>query len=255
MVGNQGWVDVVVENLDDNGDPIPGESAVAPVYPGQPGAYVYTYPGVTSVSESTTTRIVDALLQLWRRDLLANTLTHQSIEYDSDIDTLERVDIARLPAIVLIGPRTTTSRMYEEPGPQVVDPITVPGAPPEVRYMITRMPYTLDFAFDVIGMTNSRQVALNLMHAAIDLVHRVENLEIPRDPNNLAAGNAVFDFDFEAQDQTFGFDRDPNESDLHIWRGSIVIRGVQIERISALGDGAVDAVLPVEVINVDYCAS
>jgi hypothetical protein len=248
--GHSGWVDVVVTNLDDNGAPIESETVS--------NGYAYVNPplnGLASgaVSDTTLTRVVDALVNEFRRSVWPEVLTHQSVEYDSDGTELRIIDIARLPSITLLGPRTETSRQCELPAPGVYEPNIVPGTPPEERYMINRMPYALDLLFDVVGQARERATVLNLMHVATDFIQKTPQLVVQRDPSDPSRGNVRYQFEFETQASTFDIQTGANNSDLHSFRGSIRVKGVQIERIPIFGDAATDAVPEVEIIQLNLC--
>src|SRR5690349_598295 len=74
--GDAGAVDVVVQNLDASGEPIPGEQAIAP------DAFVYVRPSLTS--EADLTRLVRTLLHELKRQVLDNVVLTVHTDFDAN---------------------------------------------------------------------------------------------------------------------------------------------------------------------------
>ena len=90
-------VDVVVQNLDEDHLPIPGELAVLA------GAYRFLRPAVAR--ESDLTRAVRQLLRELKRQVLANVSATVSVDYDDNVvDGQSLIAMAKVPSLVLSGP-------------------------------------------------------------------------------------------------------------------------------------------------------
>ena len=91
-------VDVVVQNLDEDGDPIVGEEATLEE------ALVYVRRALrppTLGNSPPAKRITKHILQLFKQQILSNTTAHTNTDYSSDA-TITKV--AELPAIAITGP-------------------------------------------------------------------------------------------------------------------------------------------------------
>lgn len=255
--GGEGAVDVVVRNLDAMGDPVPGEEITVT------DGYEYLRPRLDDTAEQVLTRVERALIVLMRRSVLDNTLSVQSVEYDSQTaDGLQRVDIAKLPALVLIGPTTSRNGFYSRSGSTLISAQDVAGAPVERLAVLARYARTVDMVYDVIGAVGpttpggphgGKSMLLNLMSVLIGFVHRTPYLEVQRDPADAALGAVRYEFDFVGGADPV-VDRTPSDSDLMQFSGSLVIRGVDIQNIAGVpgsGDGATAAVADVENVVVD----
>jgi hypothetical protein len=108
--GVPGGADVIVENLDAAGTPIPGEQAVAI------DAITYVRPPLTV--EADLTRMVRVLLQQLKREVLANVVLTVHTDFDRELGELHLAQVAQLPGLVLLGrtwPRTGSSRSTSGP--------------------------------------------------------------------------------------------------------------------------------------------
>jgi hypothetical protein len=255
--GGEGTVDVVVRNLDDAGDPVPGEEVTAAA------GYKYLRPRLDDTAEQVLARIERALIVLMRRSVLDNTMSVQSVEYDSQTaDGLQRVDIARLPVLVLIGPRLSRNGFYSSSGSILIRAQDVAGAPPERLAVLARYARTVDMVYDVVGAVGpttpggphgGKTMLLNLMGVLTSFVHRSPYLEVQRDPVDAALGSVRYEFDFAAGADP-AVDRTPSDSDMMQFSGTLVIRGVDIQNLAGVpgsGDGVTSAVADVENVVVD----
>lgn len=216
MTGDQwgiGSVDVVIENLDDNGDAIAGETVTV--------ADGYTYRGVKldSATESDFARLVRTLLLELNRRVLSNVMLTVDTDFDSDTSSAF-VDIATLPAVILQGPRTAENRFYSRNAAS--DALV--GSDVHLR----RKPHTVDLVFDILGVSNHPVEALNLMALCTQFVEGMPYIEMARDPDDSSQGVARYEFDFDGF-SGFGLANRPNNSNLHTFSGSVVIRGFDFE--------------------------
>lgn len=210
-----GAVDVVIQNLDDNEDPIGGETVTVT------DGYIYRRVKFDATVESDFVRLVRTLIRMWKVQVLPNVVMTQNTDWDADISSAS-VDIGQTPAIVLVGPRTPENRFYSVN--ETLDELI--GDDVQVR----RKPQTVDVIFDVVGISDNPIEAMNIMTVAAEFVDRNPYLFMDRDPADVAKGRVRYEFDFlEGSGGGFAMVGGPNASNLHTFSGSIVVRGFDIE--------------------------
>ena len=207
-------VDVTLRNLDAGGAPVPGEEVVLP------GAYRFLRPRI--VHESDLTRLVRGLLRELKQQLIANTSMTVSVDYDdTTIDGLNVVSISRLPSVVLSGPKVNENRFFSnnEPHEDVV-----PGSNgPEL--LRRRPPFTVDLSFTITAASDRTVELLNLMAAVATFLNRNRWLDLPRDPEDEAAGTVRWERDPEGDFQT----RLDGPDDVRVFSCGFVVRGFDID--------------------------
>lgn len=215
ITGPTGLVDITIRNLDDNGDPIPGEELVVS------DAYTYRLPGITAGDQSILAHVMKHLLLTWVRDVHPNVLFSEHTEYDADTaDGLNITEIAELPAIVLVGPDTPENRFHSLRNNQVD---IVDGTP------VTRPPpLTVDLLFDVLVIDDNERRSIALQEAARNFIHSTPYLEVPRDPSDPDSETIRFEMD-EGTSGQFTKQSRPNNSNMKGYSGTLVVRGVDIE--------------------------
>ncbi len=235
--GDAGPSDVVVQNLDATGVPIPGEQAVAPQ------AFTYVLQALTV--EADLIRLVRSLLQELKRQVLDNVVLTVHTDADADVGAeLHLAQIAQLPALVLVGPELTEDRFYSLN--QLPEVATGPG-----QFAQHRVPYTVDLGFTVIGVSDHTTELLNLMAATQLFFHRNPYLEIDRDPEAPEAGRVRYEMDV-ARDGDLKVTSQPNESNVRSFSGRFVVRGFDLEDLAGApgesvvtrGAVATDVVIP-----------
>lgn len=251
QIGYQGVVSVTVTNLDDDGNPIPGETATAT------DSYLYVLPRPGDVNNpNVSVQVTDAFIEEWKRVVCSNVLTHQSVFFQANPRDIEARNIGRpeLPAIVLIGPRTSEDRMYE-PATQGVTAADQLGINPQEvgLFGVSSYPGVTSYAWDVLGLAPDRTSLLNLMDIATVYIRRTPRISVPRAVNNPSAGTITYDLWWEDLGTTFSVDNDPNDSDLHSFRGQVMLRGVAVDSTGLAADGLVEAVPDADSIEIDYC--
>ena len=222
--GHVGVTDVLVENLDDDGEAIPGEQVIAP------RALTYTRPPLTG--EADLTRVVRTLIQELKRQVLANVVLTVQTDFDPETgDELHLSHIAELPALVLIGPELSENRFFSvNQLPEVATGID--------RFAQRRVPYTVDLGFTVIGVSDHTTELLNLMAATQLFFHRNKVLELDRDPADVAAGRVPYEMDF-TPDGDLKVTSQPNEANVRSFSGRFVVRGFDLEDLTGVPDEAV----------------
>jgi len=166
-------VDVVAWNLDEDGLPLDGERSAL--------AQAYRYLRTPLTTEATLTRLVRAMLQALKRDVLENTTITVSVDYQEPVDEDGGPTVvARVPSLVLSGPALRENRFYRtvEPTEQVV----LGEHGPEIRKR--RPPFTADLTFTITGTSASTVELLNLMSAVVTFISRNRWISVPRDPDD-----------------------------------------------------------------------
>ena len=214
-----GKVDVTVRNIDQDGDPLPGESLTLPL------AYEYALPDLNAVPERDLTRLVRALIRELRRQVLPGGV-HLTVHTDwSDDPASGLAAIAAIPALVLSGPSLRENRFYSiNKAREVVNPFGLGAA----FYAELRPPYTIDLVFDVIGATDSQAQHLNLMAEVVDFFHRNQTLSMANSSTDPAAGATSWELDWEPGSQPKAISV-PNSSSIRAFRGTFVLRGFDLD--------------------------
>jgi len=224
--GDAGPTDVVVQNLDAAGVPIPGEQAVAP--------QVFTYVRQALTVEADLTRLVRTLLQELKREVLENVVLTVHTDFDAEIGAeLHLAQIARLPAVVLMGPELAENRFFSLN--QLPEIATGPN-----QFAHRRVPYTVDLGFTVIGVSDHTTELLNLMAATQLFFHRNSFLELDRDPADPDAGRVRYEMDV-ARDGDLKVTSQPNESNVRSFSGRFVVRGFDLEDLAGVPNEGVVA--------------
>ena len=232
-------VDVVVTNTTQGTTtPIPGESVTAA------GGFTYTRPLLTSEYESDLARAIRTLLQLMKRQLLIYEVNYAvQTDYDPTTgDELHVTKFAKLPGLVLVGPDLKENRFYslneqmDYPDGTVsnLDGVSSAG------FFETRVPYTVDLSFQVIGASDNKVELLNLAANFVAFMHKNKYLVMNRSATDPTKGTVRYEMDFEAGGQPKNSTM-PNNSNLRAWHALIVVRGFDIETFSGLAtDGTPD---------------
>jgi hypothetical protein len=211
-----GLVDVVITNLDDNGDAIPGETITLV------DGYKYRRPRLDATTESDLLRLVRTFIHSVKKQVLPEVVLTTNTDFDSDTtDGLNIVDIAQLPSIVLQGPETPINRFYSVN--QRIDEEISPGV-----VHIRRVPKTVDLNFAWIGMSNSTMELVNLMTACYRYMQDNPFITMDRDPSDPSKGTVDYEFDFQPGG-SFEVAGSNNNSNVRNFSGSVVIRGFDIE--------------------------
>jgi hypothetical protein len=230
-----GFVDVTVRNLDETGQPIPGEEVVLPQ------AYRYIRPRI--IRESTLTRLVRTLLRELKRQVLANTSITVALDYDdTSADGLDIIALAELPALVLSGPRVAENRFFAQ---NELHQEIVPGpSGPEIQRR--RPPFTVDLQFTLTAASDRTIELLNLMAAVATFLNRNRWVEMARDPDEPAAGTVRWEMDPQGEFRT----RLDGPGEVRAFACGFVVRGFDIDEGLPLdlGKAVADAALDTEPI-------
>lgn len=209
----EGTVDVTLTNLDLAGVPVPGEAITAA------GAYRFLLPRI--VHEADFTRLVRTLLRELKRQVLENVSLSVAVDFDDDpLGTVDLTAIAKLPSLVLSGPRIKENRFYSsnELGEEVV----MGASGPEIRRRLP--PFTVDIEFGLTGASDRAVELLNLMAALATFFNSNPWLEMDRDPANLSQGTVRWELAPSGELHTNLEGKD----DVRAFSWGLVIRGFDI---------------------------
>jgi hypothetical protein len=207
-------VDVVAWNLDPEGLPIAAERAAL--------AQAYRFLRTPLTTEATLTRLVRAMLQALKRDVLENTLITAAVDYQEPLDDDEgAVVVARFPSLVLSGPVVSENRRYSSVQPK--EELVFSAEGPEVRKR--RPPFTADLSFTITGASASTQELLNLMGSVATFIHRTRWLSVPRDPADRAEEPVRWELHADGAMRTNLSSRDG----ARVFTAGVVVRGVDLD--------------------------
>lgn len=207
----EGDVDVVVTNLDDSGDPIPGQSATLA------DGYRYVRPRLGVETESDFTRLVRGVVRQLKRQIVPEVVLTQSPDWDPDATT-QSVEVATTPALA-VSFRVRTNRFYSLNAPQDVK-IS------DDRVELRRRPKTVDVVFTLVGIADAYAELLNLFSAAQSYLERNPFFYLDRSAADPSLGTVRYEL---AEQDEFQIGNRPSPSNVHSFSGSFVIRGVDIE--------------------------
>jgi len=176
--------------------------------------------------------------------VLENVVLTVHTDFDADTGAeLHLASIARLPALVLVGPELAESRFYATNQRQ-----ELPAGPG--HFAVRRAPYTVDLGFTIIGVADHTTELLNLLAATQLFFHRNRYLELARDPHDAEVGSVRYEMDV-ARDGGFRVSGQPNESNIRSFSGRVAVRGFDLESLAGVpGDGVVELGTVVEDVVI-----
>lgn len=217
-------VDVSVLELDARGGAVAGSRAILPAS--------FRFARVSLGVESDLTRLVRTLLRELKRQVLENTSLAVSVEYPEDPDAvLAKIAEAKLPSLVLSGPRLRENREYStnELGEEVV--VGLSGA--ELRRR--RPPLTMDLEFGVTIASDRAAEMLNLQSALVRFVRANRWITMPRDA--AAPDGAIVGWELDPVGELRPLVEGTDRTDLRAFAWAIVIRGFDLAEDQVLDVG------------------
>lgn len=167
-------LDVSVQNLDANGDPVAGETNTLVE------GFTLRRRCIDGTRLGKITSLTQFLIVLLRSEVHWNTSTVPHTEYDRDTST-PRADAVKLPHIVLLGPDITESEAgyqdYSREETQVGDEFSSVEA--AVRY---------DVAYSLVVAADTHAVVQNLQGALLDFFAQNKKISVPNNLSDLSQG-------------------------------------------------------------------
>jgi hypothetical protein len=212
-VNDPGACDLVVSNLNQDGTLVAGETAIAPA------AYTFARPNLnkTGANESILTRVVRTFMRELKRQLIENVELTVHTDYDDTPDGADVAMLAKLPGMVIVGPRMRENRFYSTNESREV---VIDG-----KVYEQRAPHTNDVLFTCIGVHDTMQVEINFQNETILFFHGNKVLRVLADAT--VPGTYV-DYEMEIEDQ-FSSQATANNSNVRAFSGTVVIRGVDLD--------------------------
>jgi len=208
-----GAVDVVVQNLDANGAPVPGERATAVA------GYRFVRPDLRC--EDDVTRLVRALLRALKDQIFDEVHLSVAVDYGQPSgDGLRVTALASLPSLVLSGPQLRDNAFLTD---RASTSHVVPGLTGD-DILVRRPVDAFDLSFTLTGASDRSVELLNLVAAVMRFLDRNRWLSIDRDPDRPELGAVRFELDREGDTRT----RMAGADGVHAFNTGLVIRGVPL---------------------------
>lgn len=221
-------VDVVVRNIDDDGDVIAGETVT------EAAAYTYQLPNLHAIQPLQL--LVDRFLQVLKDQVHPNVMQSVHTDYDgTPLDGLSITNVGSFPAIVLDGPELVENRFYSQN--VLTEEDIVPATIEE--FVIRRESRTVDAGFAISILSDNAQEILNLAGLLTKFFHLNKLFKLPNtlvppyDPND----TCDLELDFQPGGD-FAWTSESNNSNVRQMRGSVLIRGFDIVTGPQVGKGA-----------------
>lgn len=231
----EGAVDVVVQNLDDSGDPISGEAATL--------ADGYTYQRVQLALESDLTRVVRILIREFRLQVHPNVSSSPHTDYDPNAsDLANEVGLATLPGIALLGPELMEDRSRSFNARQIV------SAPTPGQFLTRRAPYAVDLAFTLVGLSSRKIESINMMAAVQAFFEANKYLDFDRDPADPNKGTVRHPLHL-LPGADMKADAGSNASNLRSFSGRFSLDGFQLEDLTGFDNQTVGRSAEVQETN------
>lgn len=177
-----GPVDVVVENIDDSGSPIPGESATLAA------AWRYVRPDVTS-ERSDLVRVIDAFVAELRRQIVPNVMLPKHTDFDPDTsDTLSLIELPEFPCLIIAATSIEDNFFHAEPERQEVDDPDDPDG-----FLSLDPPDIVDVVFTILGASDNSKELVNLAATVKRFFKKNPRLAMARDANDASKGEVEFE--------------------------------------------------------------
>ncbi len=209
-----GAAEVVLRNLDSDGAPVPGEEASL--------AGAYHFQRAPIVREADLTRVVRALLRELKRQVIENVSASVALDYDdTPSDGLNVVAVAKLPSLVLSGPRVVENRFFSTNEPHE-DAVTGPSGPELQR---RRPPFTVDLGFTITAASDRTVELLNLLAATATFLNRNRWLVLDRDPADPTRGAVRWEMDPDGEVRT----KLDGEGEVRVFTAGLIVRGFDID--------------------------
>lgn len=226
--GDVSAIDIVIRNVDENGDLIGAEEVTAA------SAYTYQLPELHAVQPLQL--LVDRFIQVLKDQVHPNVMQSVHTDWDDYVnDGLSVTAVASFPAIVLDGPELSENRFYSRNRytEEEILPTTIE------EFAFRREPRTVDVGFEILLLSDSVQEILNLANIVTEFMHLNKEFKLPNtltppyDPND----TCDLELDF-VEGGDFAWTTEPTNSNIRQMRASILIRGFDIATGPQVGKGA-----------------
>jgi hypothetical protein len=238
----EGEVDITIRNLDDNGDPIPGEEVVV--------ASGYAYARVQLAIESVLKRLVRTLVRELRRQVIPNVSVSEHTDYDDETgDLLNITQLATLPGLAIAGPDATPSRgEYRVHGQRTR---RLENGETE----LLNAPCTNDLTFSITAVSDNKGEILNLQSLLAMFMERNPYLYMLRDAADPSQGSVRWEMQWLPGTGT-NTSRALNDANLRSFGGTLVVVGFDFEELPGFaGESVVDLTTQTDEVGVTFTLS
>ncbi len=220
---NKGVVTLEVRNVGDYGETLGQVATMA-------SAFTFIMPDLTK--DTAIVHIIRRLHSELARQVLPEVFTTQSVDWSDTPDSaLRKVTSAKVPSVILAGPRLRENLNYRTNllSQKQVGTETYEFRPPRV----------VDLIFTLGAIAESMVNMLGLCQALTNFMTRNLWLEVPREQTDPTRASVRYEIGFEP-DGDMTVSTDPSKSDLKSCAGTISIKGVFLEGLNIEGDMGVD---------------
>jgi hypothetical protein len=213
-------VDVVLENIDDDGVLIPGETVT------EVDGFRYKRDATTHAARGWISTVSVELRRFFARYVLQNTkfVPHTEV-YDQDA-TLRQLQLSEPPALVMTGPSIRENRRGWSSNH--LQQVTTGATTLDLQ----RRHYVVDLTFDLIGLSNSLDQLINLAELCLETVHAQGYLYV--DPLSVDPSTVRRKYTLRWVQEP-DVQREPNLSNLATFESRIIIEGVDVDTYDVLG--------------------
>lgn len=217
----EGPVDVEVRNIDQDGVLIPGETVTAT------NGYTYARPDLNARPEPDIVRLVRALLQDMKRQLLGNISLEVHTDW-SDAPATGLTFLSELPAVTLHGPDIRQNRFYSINEARSIDNTFGLG---EEFFEELRPPMTVDLVFDLLGATDRKHQGISLQAEVVQYFNRNKYVCMLADGEDPTSDVLEWELDFEPIGLPVVV-KGTNNSNVRAFRCRFVVRGFDLDDAS-----------------------
>lgn len=206
-------VDVVITNL------------TGPESATYDGAFTYARQDFTR-GDGPLAHVLRTLLREFRRQVLEYIAFSTQVDFDgSTADLLDVIELSRVPAIGLFGPKISENkfrRSCERP---------VSRDEPNLEFSVYRGPRVVDMEFEATIHAKGETQAAHLAEEFVQFFERNQRLSVDRDPDDASKGRVEFDMFLTDGPSRSG---SPNDSDVLSYSATFRIEGVSIDADSPI---------------------
>jgi hypothetical protein len=219
--------DVVVENVDDDGALVPGETATL--------AKAFTFRRPDLSEESELARVVRAMLRMLKRQVLENVqfVTHTDFDPTTG-DQLSLANVQKLPAIVLAN-----FEMVDDPA--YPDAIRNDFPADAGRFIERRPPAVVMVKYDLIGVSDDPLEILNLVQVVRLFFAKNVFLFVDRSASDPSLGQVRYDLEWSAAGPV-SVSHAGDNSNVESFGGEVRIRGVLLEDIPGVSQAKIPGI-------------
>lgn len=218
-IHDPGAVDVVVQNLDANGNAIPGEAFTLA------SGFAYQLPNLTT--ESDLARLIRSFIQEAKRQIVPNVNWPSATDYDDTTgDGLSITKLAALPALIIAETEIDDNDFFAERGPVEVQKDAD-------DFFEIAPPVTVDVLLTLAGVSDDPVELVNLLAATKRFFRKNPYLSMLRDPANPSAGSVRYEMDWKDHPEA-KLTIAANKDNVRHFAGQVTIRGFDIEAMAGL---------------------